>query len=427
MKWDCKVMMKKSVLLFLLGFGSFIGTAQIGDNIFFKEFVDATNKSQAATIWLQGNANFGSSAIDNSFALKMGLGGHIGSEEIKKIYDKMDEMPRAKANLNYSLTYWGNDILNGKGLGLYASIGSRVYGQSEFNKDVFGILFRGNVPYAGTNLDLSNSNAQLIQYMKYTIGLHKENLDATTGNLMNYYGGGLSYIQGVDYIDFNTQKANLFTETDGQYVELDLQYSLQRASRPKGFTNPNGGGLALDAFYGAVTSKLFWEVSVSDFGMVKFKDAVLFEKDTTGVRFEGQDLNGNGGSLSDVLDSLVRIVSSNESVGDKTVFLPAVFRVRAGVELTNGLELDALLVHVLAKENLPLVQVRGTKRRENLSYGVFVAYGGYEKSPMLGIHGGMNLFNRFTVQGNLGGLETFVASKTFQGLQVNLGLGVSLR
>lgn len=426
MKWDCKMRTLKGIGIVVLSLFAGHANAQLNGNYFFKELVESSQEKQGSMVWVQGNASLGSNAIDNSFGLKMGLGGHIESDRIKSIYENMNDESKVNTDLHYSVTFWGNDSLLKNGMGLYGSIGSRVYGQSTFNKDVFGVLFRGNRPYAGTNLDLSNSNASLVQYMKYTLGVHKEIIDTTTKKIKSYYGGGLSFIQGIDYLDFNTSTANLFTESNGQYVELDLQYELLRGARPKGFRNSSGAGVALDAFYGANTTKGFWEVRLSDFGMVKFNDMVRFQKDTTGVRFDGHDISANGGSLSDVLDSLVQIVDSESMEEDNTLFLPAVISARVGKMVKEDLQVDALLFYTLTANYIPLFQVRATKIKEKFSYGASLAYGGYTMTPTIGLHGTIELLDRIYLQTNLGGLESFVASNAFQGMQMHLGLGVSL-
>ena len=265
----------KRFLVVAIALFAFKASGQIAENMFFTEMVKRSHDSQSSILRVQGNLNFGSNGVDNVFASKMAFGGHIEKDRIKDIYTNMKTNGRVKTDLNYHLQFWSNDSLNSKKWNLYGGIGSRYYGQGSFNKDVFGILFRGNKPYAGTSLDLKNTDATVLQYMKYSIGVHRE-YQNKKGNLSSFTGASLSYIQGIDYLNFETKNTSLFTEASGQYVDLDLQYKLTRASRPKGFSHLQGHGVAIDAFYGKIEENYFWETSISDLGMVAFSNLISF-------------------------------------------------------------------------------------------------------------------------------------------------------
>ena len=428
MKWDCKRgMMKK-----LLGLGFVLlgltANGQMAQNITFTEFVKESHKAQRGVVRIQGDVNFGSNGIDNVFANKFAFGGHIESDRISDIYSNMNKNGRVKADLSYQVQYWGNDSFNKKKWNVYGGIGSRLYGQSTFNKDVFGILFRGNKPYAGTTLDLSDTKGMLIQYMKYSIGVHREYMKyiGELPELSSYLGVSLSYIQGIDYINFETRQTSLFTEASGQYVDLDLQFNLERASRPKGLGNTQGHGVAIDAFYGKINKSFFWEASVSDLGIVSYGKIISFEKDTIGVRFEGQKIVAGGGSLSEVLDSIVAIVEPKGEEKSETVMLPAIFHFRLGKKISKTLTADAVLYYTLTRNNFPFLKARITKENGNFTYGASLGMGGYERSPIIGFHGSTKIMDKIYLQAQVAGVESYFVPSFFQGFQASAGLGVLL-
>ena len=428
MKWDCKRgMMKK-----LLGLGIVLlalsAKGQMAQSITFTEFVKESHNAQKGIIRVQGDVNFGSNGIDNIFANKFAFGGHIESERISDIYSNMNKNGRVKVNLSYQVQYWGNDSLNKRKWNLFGGVGSRIYGQSTFNKDVFGMLFRGNKPYAGTTLDLNDTKGMLIQYMKYSIGLHREYRKDIGGlpKLSSYFGASLSYIQGIDYMNFETNQTSLFTEASGQYVDLDLQYNLERASRPKGLGNTQGHGVAIDAFYGKINKSIFWEASVSDLGVVSYGNLISYEKDTTGVRFEGQKIVAGGGSLSDVLDSIVDIVESKELEKSETVMLPAIFHFRVGKKISESLTTDAMLYYTLTRNNFPFLKARITKENGNSTYGASIGMGGFERSPIIGFHGSTKIMEKIYLQAQMAGIESYLVPSFFQSFQASAGIGVLL-
>jgi len=403
---------------------------QMAQNISFTEFVKESHNSQRGIIRIQGDANFGSNGIDNLFANKFAFGGHIERDRIKDNYDNMKANGKVKVDLSYQVQYWGNDSFNKSKWNLYGGIGSRIYGQSSFNKDVFGMLFRGNKPYAGTTLDFDATNAMVIQYMKYSIGVHREYLkimEDGSEELGSFLGAGLSYIQGIDYINFETKQASLFTEASGQYIDLDLQYNLERVSRPKGISNVQGNGVALDAFYGQIKEKYFWEASITDLGFVSFSNLVSYEKDTTGVNFEGHKIaTSGGGTLSQVLDSIVDIVDSKGQEKSETVLLPAIFHFRLGKKISDELTADAFIYYTLTRNNYPFIKTRITKAKGKSTYGASLGLGGFERSPIIGFHGSTRIMERIYLQAQVAGLESYAMPAFFQGLQASAGIAYRL-
>ena len=144
------------------------------------------------------------------------------------------------------------------------------------------------------------------------------------------------------------------------------------------------------------------------------------------VKSEDPGSAANGGSLGEVLDSIVEIVESNGEEVSETVFLPAIFNFRIGKKISKKLMADAILQHTFAQGNIPYLRARITKSNKNCTYGASLGLGGFEKSMNIGFHGTALLMGQVYLQAQVAGLESYFVPSFFQGLQASVGIGVLL-
>ncbi len=176
----------------------------------------------------------------------------------------------------------------GQGLG----IRNQFFQSGNLGGDVQKLLFFGNQPYADQTLDLSRS-AYSTWYFT-SLDYHFEVLmDSAKPLAMTF-----SIVVGHGHNSYKSQGATLFTQPDGEFLDLDLHYKI---SETRTLSQPLGGlGVSLGAekrFRLSPTSAVL--VRAQDVGIVQWNNGRSFSVDST-FRFRGLTVD----NLFDVNDSL---------------------------------------------------------------------------------------------------------------------------
>jgi hypothetical protein len=264
------------------------------------------------SINLSSGYYFASDVITNNFALAFFQGEFIDDDLKNSVSKNLSSLNRFGTDLNPQLTYTKrNDTIFSLPHSFFSvSASSHYHVNSEFKKDVFEIFFRGNKNYAGEIAHLGDFNYNLVYYQQ---------LNFTFGHNYKYennsfeYSVGLSLNKGQNLYKLSAPTATLFTEENGEYIDLDTEIEIYRSdsSNSKRMTAWNGTGGSVDfAFSWKTPKNNVWYFSLKNFGFITWNDNTSHVKADTTFRFEGVDVS----DLFDFSDSLHETITLDSSL-----------------------------------------------------------------------------------------------------------------
>ncbi len=154
-----------------------------------------------------------------------------------------------------------------KGWGI--SVRNTYYNSARLNKDLLNLIFYGNKPYSGTTVNASNSRYET-WYLLDTLLPLKITLSIHSGHDHSYYG---------------VKKASIYTDPQGAYLDMDLDYKTRDKD---GEAHPMAGigasvGAAIDL---PIKEKGSLNIAISDFGVMYWNKGSVLNADSA-FRFEG--------------------------------------------------------------------------------------------------------------------------------------------
>ncbi len=263
---------------------------------------------------IQANYYYNSNAVTNQFFSSLYQGQYIDSTLKNAVIDKLAAKNRVGGEFNFSIfakicpdsgssknTYW-------------FKIGEKNIAGFSFSNNMFKLIFNGNSQFAGQNIDLGKSVLNSIQYQYLTGGIEK-----TIGENHNMIvGAGLSLIKGSNHLNIAIDKAVLFTQQDGEYLDLDLNYGLKQTDTSNtGYASFNGFGTGLDLYYRLMLkNQSQLNISASDIGFIHWNGNSLQSSADTTYHFEGLEINN--------IFQLIDTASTDQNLQDTIVngFIP---------------------------------------------------------------------------------------------------------
>lgn len=192
--------------------------------------------------------------------------GDVLSEELRKTtQDELKGNNRAGFAVDFRATYaWGHSLFGDGSVRPMISVAHHDVMGMRFTDDVYNLTFFGNAAYENGTASLGGTAFTSMTYQTFGFGFqHTESesylrLELVNGQRMN---------------SADLRHADLFTATDGRFLQLDLDGSYARSDTGRsGFGTSSGVGLALSA---AVERcfQLFgmgsrFQLKVSDLGFV---------------------------------------------------------------------------------------------------------------------------------------------------------------
>jgi hypothetical protein len=186
----------------------------------------------------------------------------------------------------------------------FAAIRHRSHYNTAFTKDLFGLYFYGNKPYAGQTADMSDLNYRSLTWQQFQFGMNKR-LQADS----NYWDitGAVSFLNGQDYMDFTTGRGTFYTHPEGEYIEMDMYLeSRQSDSADYSFGASNGLGASLDlmATYNR-KDNYYVTFGIKDAGFIAWNSSSFQYTVDTLYKFEGA-------VVDNFFDSLFLDISTEE-------------------------------------------------------------------------------------------------------------------
>lgn len=265
-------------------------------------------------VGIQSNYYYNSNAVTNQFFSTLYQGQYIDSTLKNAVINKLAANNRVGGEFNFSIfakicpdsgssknTYW-------------FKMGEKNIAGFSFSDNMFKLIFNGNSQFAGQSIDLGKSVLNSVQYQYVTGGIEK----SIGANHNIIIGAGLSLIKGSNHLNIAIDKAVLFTQQDGEYLDLDLNYNLKQTDTlHTGYAAFNGFGTGLDLYCRfMLKNQSQLNISASDIGFIHWNGNSLQSSADTTYHFEGVQINN--------IFQLIDTASSKQNLQDTIVngFIP---------------------------------------------------------------------------------------------------------
>lgn len=126
-----------------------------------------------------------------------------------------------------------------------------------FSRDAFGLVFLGNAPFLGQELQFSNTSFEQLNYQKMGLGFQNESKG---------FSVWLNLVDGINYQSFVVNNAKMKTDSSAAFV--DFNYQITSLNSP---LKNSGIGLALDFDFHKQKGDVKWDICIKDLGWVTFK------------------------------------------------------------------------------------------------------------------------------------------------------------
>ncbi|MBL4586033.1 MAG: hypothetical protein JKX84_03100 [Flavobacteriales bacterium] len=329
-----------------------------------------------------GRYQLATNALTSNFVWNLYQGKNLSRDLRNKVSNKLGKSNRLGADLDYGLfAKHFPDSTSRAGIGWFMKIASRTHVNTKFPKDLFDISMFGNAMFAGKTADLSNIELRFMSYKQFEIGILK-NITKKKGtwNL----GLGVSLLMGNRNLNFSVDKAELFTEENGEYLEGEIQGSIRTSSLSASqYFDSNGIGFSTSLNVGYQSKKFGFLFQVADLGMISWSKQLTRTELDSSFLFEGVELDlfpSDGVSFSSInLDTVVAGFASKRTPSKYSMATPATFRLEGFYALNSKKwKLYAGVQYRIASAYVPYVYV-GTS--SPLPKGFFIdgrmAYGGF--------------------------------------------------
>lgn len=389
-----------------------------------RQYMDRDNVYQGqsdafkGTLSLQSAFDINSTAITNSF-LKGALSGGFITETMKdNVSAKMRTSNAMGLDFNLGVTGTYHHGLTT----VIAGIGHREHFDVKFSRDLFETAFRGNKNYAGKTAYLAPSKVNYFNYQSLYLGISRQ---LTASNYI--LGGGLSFIRGGQYQQVNIRRGDLYTQQDGENVQLKLDFDMGYSKQGAGLLPAsNGVGLALNLNLARWGERSRFNIELRDLGFIAWKNINTLHADST-YNYDGVEiknvLNYQNYAFNGInADTIIRQYNIRKQVENVNRWIPFSFNINYTYIHSKKLNVVIGGKYMAFANYAPRLYVRTLYYlRERFMIAPALTYGGY---------GGFNLelaavksFNdKMMLSGSVVCLEYLLIPSKTQGFGMQLCL-----
>ncbi len=336
-------------------------------------YYDTLQRNQEINVYASGE--FASSAISNQLMNKFIFGGEISNEIIEKINGKHKSLNRIGFYADPTIEYINYTIqpFKQKNWGIIIKAGMFYSGAARYRSGLYGLAFRGNEPYLGSEVDLSNTTAGITGAHKVGFGF----IDSKTKSsiTLNIYGI-TNHING--YLDDSYFKQD---ET-GFSAELLLNGRADVASGT--YYKGLGAGIDANLFFkiGPENKQSFIQFSIQNLGIGFInKNVVRYSMDTT-IYHDGYTISDltNGETLFGEGKNIADEIGLSRDTVAKTIALPFTVQIGKIIDEHNTKPFQLFYGGRVYVQNgaLPMLYFGGHYRSKKwFRMGVGVSYGGF--------------------------------------------------
>lgn len=336
-------------------------------------YYDTLQRTQEINIYASGE--FASSAISNQLTRHFLFGGNISNEIIEKTYGKHRPLNRIGFYAEPTIEYINYNVtpFKSKNWGIIVKAGALYSGASRYRQDLYGLMFRGNEPYLGSEIDLSNMVAGITTAQKVGFGfIDGKSKSSVT---LNIYG---------ITSHFNAYLNDSYFKQDETGYAAELLLNGRADMTTGAYYKGIGVGIDANLFFkvGPNEKPSFIQFSIQNLGVGFLnKNVVRYSMDTTlyynGYTISdltnGQTIFGEGKNIAD------EIGLSRDTVS-KTIALPFSVQIGKIIDEHNTKPFQLFYGGRVYVQNgtLPMLYIGGHYRSKKwFRMGAGISYGGF--------------------------------------------------
>ncbi len=319
----------------------------------------------------------GSSDVSWGFTKKLIQGGEISPELKDRAFTQLSDLNSGGGLWTIGLFYGkqSNNYFGIKNSEWRFGINHIEYADALFSKDYFGLVFFGNKKYENQAAKLDQLKYNYLSYSTIETGFIK-----TKHHFR--FGMDLGLAIGHKSIEVVGNKGSIFTAQDGEFVDVDLDFTTSVTPNPFTSKSINGIGATSNFLLGFQLLNNGWiDFHIDRLGLVRWNENTIQSKLDTTTRIEGIEVQNLFDSIYINLKSFEAYQSEfiHKSNQSKTENLP----LQLGISFTKVFWNDKLLF--LGEVNyLPYSNVSPSydlylhlKLNSHFSVGASTGIGGY--------------------------------------------------
>ena len=365
-----------------------------------------------------------SNAITNSFLLDVRGDQQLG-------HSSLDNSEKSLKSRNYLVNhieagaYYVMPIKKHPNTGIIYELQAVSFQNAVFTNTAFEMILQGNAQFANQTKDISELFYQDLEYQKAALGIRHyfknktQCINATLGLIVGDYAN-----------QFRVDRGSIFTEQNGEYLDIDLKYERRTSARGARFTNPRGYGAGINFNYRVYLAKQRTTLvfNIRDIGFIKYSSATEHQIIDTAIRYTGVDLgpfsNLESFNSASLKDSVLKVFNSKYNEESFRFTLPALLELRLEKELKNK-SIGYVHVRSYLMYSRPQVKLGYLYAlKSNMFLGAELSAGGFGKMDI-------NLLYRYRaskwiLDASLKSVEGFIAPKISTGLGAFLHVGFYL-
>lgn len=412
-------------IFFLVFSNSVFAQKNSADSIPFNKPLEVENnrlKLPTVGYFLDWQTN--STVLTNTFLFDGRFDLFISQESVNQSAKKLN-------NNNYfvhqftSGVFYEMPLKNKPNMGLLFELSASSFQDASFNKNVFNIVLFGNAHYRNEKIELGKMVYRNIEYQKIGIGVR------------NYFKARTQCVNlTVDFIlgdyanQFKLNRGSVFTEQNGEYLDVDLNYERRTSSLGARVYNPKGVGTALNFSW----SKLYTKknatitVDVKNIGFVHYGPSTGVQTVDTAIHFTGLDLGAFSAistfNTAGVKDSILKNFNIKSKEEAFNFYLPSFLTLKyeQGLAPKSILQIQA---NAYLSSALPMLKCGYLYLlKSNFYIGSDIRVGGYSKFDI-------DFLIRYRttkiyIDGSINSVEGLISPKYNSGLGAFLHLGMNL-
>ncbi|HYG16497.1 MAG TPA: DUF5723 family protein, partial [Bacteroidia bacterium] len=228
---------------------------------------------------------YSSNAAVNSVAYDFYLKQPLDGDDVNTMVGKLSEINIGGRENNYGINF----VAPLKKYNHFFTVGYnyRRHQSTRFSGEFGQFFFKGNKQFAGKEIYADETHYLSTRYDALKAGwLHYFSIKGKRAIIS--LDAGIA--RGFEYRTFDVKKGRLFTQENGEYLEVTLNMEARRSRyvplRP--FEYSGLGALANAEFSMMLTEKSGFSVKVSDIGFISWdKQSLSYDRSDTTIRFEG--------------------------------------------------------------------------------------------------------------------------------------------
>lgn len=290
------------------------------------------------------NSNAVTSAFSNAFINPIFIDEALKETSYKRLVD--DNRFGLEFSYGAAVSFFPDSSWRANRHALQVSYKQDNFIAAAFTEDVFRLFFGGNAAYA-------NKTATLGKSAFYNLRIRSLYIDYKKIQNRSAFSFGLGVVQGNNLTDTRINNGSLFTEMDGNYLDLQWNGKAMISDNSQGISPGFAARMSAGTSFGRF-NRWFINFKAEDIGFINWNSGTTLINADTALRFTGlqfNDLFNTEWGTVKPADSLRRIFTGSTITGSEMAALP--WLVNASLSYSGGSNANYMVVLDARYRNLP--------------------------------------------------------------------------